>query len=178
MLELLDTFDKEGNKTGTIQKGEHTNDFVKCCSCFVVNSKNQVLIEKRGKTVLDAGKLDLCSGHIQSNETPFEGMIRELNEELGIKKEESKNIKELGKVKLDFNKSGGEFKCITYVYMLKRDKDLLELQDEEVKSIQYHNLNEIISMIKQGKTRLVYDDDNSKDFDLIFQKLNQELRIF
>ena len=78
MTELLDTFDEYGNKTGTIKKGEITSDYVKCCSCFVVNGKNQVLIEKRGKTVLDAGKLDLCSGHVQSGEVPIQGMIREL----------------------------------------------------------------------------------------------------
>lgn len=76
MLELIDTFDENENKTGTIKKGEHTDDFVKCCSCFVINSKNQVLIEKRGKTVLDAGKLDLCSGHVQSGEASIQGMIR------------------------------------------------------------------------------------------------------
>ena len=41
MTELLDTFDEYGNKTGTIKKGEITSDYVKCCSCFVVNRKNQ-----------------------------------------------------------------------------------------------------------------------------------------
>lgn len=173
MPELLDTFDESGNKTGTIIKGEKTNDYVMCCSCFVINNKNQVLIEKRGKTVLDAGKLDLCSGHIRSNETPTQGMIRELIEELGISQEEAIGVKKIGNLKVDFNKVGGNFKCITDMFMLKRTKDILKLQDEEVKEIEYYELEEALNLIREGKTRLPYDETYEK----IFKKLKQELGI-
>ena len=173
MPELLDTFDENGNKTGTIIKGEKTTDYVKCCSCFVVNSKNQVLIEKRGKTVLDAGKLDLCSGHIRSNETSTQGMIRELIEELGITQEEAMELKRIGNLKVDFNKVGGNFKCITDMFMLKRTSDTLKLQDEEVKGIEYYDLEEALELIRTGKTRLPYDET----YENIFRKLKQELGI-
>ncbi len=173
MLELLDTFDENGNKTGTIQKGEHTDDYVKCCSCFVVNSKNQVLIEKRGKTVLDAGKLDLCSGHVQSGEVPIQGMIRELQEELGIEENEARNVINIGKLLLDFNKVGGNFKCITDVFMLKRNEEGLKLQDEEVKGIEYYDLEEALNLIRKGRTRLPYEES----FENIFEKLKEELGI-
>lgn len=173
MIELLDTFDKDGNKTGTIKKGEYTDDFVKCCSCFVINSKNQVLIEKRGKTVLDAGKLDLCSGHVQSGEVSIQGMIRELQEELGIEESEARNIKNIGKLYIDFNKVGGNFKCITDVFMLKRNEENLKLQDEEVKGIEYYDLEEAINLIREGKIRLPYDES----FEKVFEKLEEELGI-
>lgn len=173
MTELLDTFDEYGNKTGTIQKGEKTSDYVKCCSCFVVNGKNQVLIEKRGKTVLDAGKLDLCSGHVQSGEVPTQGMIREIMEELGIKEDEARNIRNIGRILIDFNKVGGNFKCITDMFVLKRKNEDLALQDEEVKGIEYYDFEEALNLIRENKTRLPY----SVEFEEIFDKLKQELNL-
>lgn len=177
MPEILDTFDKYGNKTGVIQKGQNTNDFVMCCSCFVINSKKQVLIEKRGNTVLDPGKLDLCSGHVQAGELPIQGMARELNEELGIDENESRNLKKLGRVLLDFKKIGGDFRCITDVFLLRRNKETLELQDEEVKGIEYYDLKDVINLIRNGQTRLPYDKENSNYFEEIFKKLEEELGI-
>ena len=173
MTELLDTFDEYGNKTGTIQKGEKTSDYVKCCSCFVVNGKNQVLIEKRGKTVLDAGKLDLCSGHVQSGEVPTQGMIREIMEELGIKEDEARNIRNIGRILIDFNKVGGNFKCITDMFVLKRKNEDLALQDEEVKGIEYYDLEEALNLIRENKTRIPY----SQEFEEIFNNLKQELNL-
>lgn len=177
MPELLDTFDKNGNKTGTIEKGQHTDDYVKCCSCFVVNGKNQVLVEKRGNTVLDAGKLDLCSGHVQSGEITVQGMIREIKEELGIEESECYgNIKKMGTVTIDFSKVGADFKCFTDVFLLKRNKETLALQDEEVKGIEYYGLEEVFDLIREGKTRIPYDQDKKK-FEEIFEKIEQELGI-
>ena len=173
MSELLDTFDEQGNKTGTVQKGQHTDDYVKCCSCFVVNNRNQVLIEKRGNTVLDAGKLDLCSGHVKSGEISMQGMIRELREELGIEENEARNVRNIGKLLVDFNKVGGNFKCITDIFVLKRNEENLKLQDEEVKGIEYYDLEEALNLIREGKTRLPYDEN----FEKIFDNLKEELGI-
>ena len=173
MEEMIDTFDINGNKTGTIKKGEHTEDYVKCCSCFVVDSKNRVLVEKRGNTVLDAGKLDLCSGHVRSGEISTQGMIRELCEELGIEESECcGNIKKMGTVTIDFKK----FKCFTDVFLLKRSKETLSLQDEEVKGIEYYDVEEVFNLIREGKTRIPYNQDKEK-FEEIFERVKQELGI-
>ena len=173
--ELIDTFDINENKKRTIVKGDKTeeNEYIKCCSCFVVDSKNRVIVEKRGNTVLDAGKLDLCSGHVQSGEISTQGMIRELKEELGIDEEECYgNIKKMGTVTIDFKK----FKCFTDVFLLKRREEMLALQDEEVKGIEYYPIEEVFDLIRNEKTRIPYDQDNEK-FEEIFKKIMQELGI-
>ena len=173
MEERIDTFDEKGNKTGTIIKGQQTNDYIKCCSCFVVDSKNRVLVEKRGNTVFDAGKLDLCSGHVQSGEISVQGMIRELKEELGIDETECYgNIMKMGTVTIDFKK----FKCFTDVFLLKRSEETLALQDEEVKGIEYYPIEEVFDLIREGKTRIPYDQQTDK-FEEIFDKIKQELGI-
>ena len=171
MEELIDTFDEKGNKTGTIIKGQKTDDYIKCCSCFVVDSKNRVLVEKRGNTVLDAGKLDLCSGHVQTGEISAQGMIRELKEELGIEESECYgNIKKMGTVTIDFKK----FKCFTDVFLLKRSKETLALQDEEVKGIEYYPIEEVFELIRNEKTRIPYEQDTEK-FEQIFNRILIEL---
>lgn len=173
--ELIDTFDINGNKKRTIVKGDKTeiDEYIKCCSCFVVDSKNRVIVEKRGNTVLDAGKLDLCSGHVQSGEISTQGMIRELKEELGIDEAECYgNIKKMGTVTIDFKK----FKCFTDVFLLKRREEMLALQDEEVKGIEYYPIEEVFDLIRNEKTRIPYDQDNEK-FEEIFNKIKQELGI-
>ena len=173
--ELIDTFDIEGDKIRTIVKGDKTeeNEYIKCCSCFVVDSKNRVIVEKRGNTVLDAGKLDLCSGHVQSGEISTQGMIRELKEELGIDETECYgNIKKMGTVTIDFKK----FKCFTDEKKKKRREEMLALQDEEVKGIEYYPIEEVFDLIRNEKTRIPYKQDNEK-FEEIFKKIMQELGI-
>ena len=171
--ELIDTFDINGNITGTILKGQKTDDYIKCCSCFVVDSKSRVIVEKRGNTVLDAGKLDLCSGHVQSGEISTQGMIRELKEELGINETECYgNIKKMGTVTINFKK----FKCFTDVFLLKRREETLALQDEEVKGIEYYPIEEVFDLIRNGKTRIPYEQQEKK-FEEIFEKIQQELGI-
>ena len=173
MEELIDTFDENGNKTGTIIRGQKTDDYIKCCSCFVVDTKNRVLVEKRGNTVLDAGKLDLCSGHIRSGEISTQGMIRELKEELGINEEECYGrIKKMGTVTIDFKK----FKCFTDVFLLRRNEETLTLQDEEVKGIEYYSIEEVFDLIRNNKTRIPYEQD-LENFEEIFKKIKQELGI-
>ena len=51
--------------------------------------------------------------------------------------------------------------------------DTLRLQDEEVKGIEYYDLEEALDLIRTGKTRLPYDET----YENIFRKLKQELGI-
>lgn len=57
--------------------------------------------------------------------------------------------------------------------MLRRNKENLKLQDEEVKGIEYYDLEEAFNLIRERKTRLPYDEN----FERIFEKLQEELGI-
>ena len=103
MSELIDIYTEDGQKIGTVSKKEYYSGniedvpWIKCCTCFVIDENGKkVLFEKRGKRFLDPGKLDLCSGHVQSGEVPTQSMIRELEEELSIKENDSRNVHYLG----------------------------------------------------------------------------------
>lgn len=167
--EKIGTFNENGEKTGEIQKGEHTDDFLKCCTCFISNERNQILVEKRGNTVLDNGKLDLCSGHVRTNETSTTGMIRELREELGIEFDKAVNMKKLGRIKVYFK----TFKCLTDVFLLKMKEIGIKLQDEEVADYCFMELEDVLNLIRNGKTRFIY----TEEYEEIFKKLKQEIGI-
>ena len=89
-------YDKDGNYKRTIDKTEEKNldesDWLKGVTCFVINEKGEVLIEVRANKGLTPGKNDLCSGHLDNDETETQAMIRELKEELGIDLGESMNV--------------------------------------------------------------------------------------
>lgn len=138
-------------------------------SCFVVNEKGEVLIEKRVGKGLTPNKLDLCSGHIDNEETQTQAMIRELKEELGIEIEESMNV-----IKLDSNAAPLRFLSsnkkrnffITF-YFLERDTSQVKIQEEEIEKIVWLPLEETFALIKSGRTKFPTD----YDYEPIFQKV-------
>ena len=81
-------YDKDGKYKRTIDKTDEKNldesDWLKGVTCFVINEKGEVLIEVRANKGLTPGKNDLCSGHLDNDETETQAMVRELKEELGI----------------------------------------------------------------------------------------------
>ena len=80
-------YDKDGKYKRTIDKTDEKNldesDWLKGVTCFVINEKGEVLIEVRANKGLTPGKNDLCSGHLDNDETETQAMIRELKEEAG-----------------------------------------------------------------------------------------------
>ena len=80
-------YDKDGKYKRTIDKTDEKNldesDWLKGVTCFVINEKGEVLIEVRANKGLTPGKNDLCSGHLDNDETETQAMVRELKEETG-----------------------------------------------------------------------------------------------
>ena len=186
MAELLDIFTEQGQKIGTISKKEYysweeqeTLPWINCCTCFVIDDKNKkILFEKRGKRFLDPGKLDLCSGHVQSGEVPLQGMIRELDEELSIGENDSRNVHFLGKMKLDYTNLEDEtnrksLKCFVSVYAL-RMQDISNIQIDGKEAIQKGWLiyDDAVGFIANSMTRMPYDSTLAPQYSAIFEKLN------
>lgn len=88
-MEIFDELDEMGRYTGrTISRDEaHRNGaWHRAVLIFVVNSKNQILMQKRSK---HKKQWPSCwdgtgGGHVDSGEIGLFSVIRELNEELGI----------------------------------------------------------------------------------------------
>lgn len=131
------------------------NEWIKCCTCFILDEKGNVLVEKRAPKGLNPGKYDLCSGHVEKGEAPAQAMIRELNEELGVSNEKAINIiKLLDNEQLDLTNSSLNMKVFVSIYALKlKNQENFILQKQEVESIQWMEIEKFFELLEQGKTR-------------------------
>ena len=188
MPEMLNTYTKDGIKIGKVDKKEYyknrdtkTQPWIKCVTCFVIDDANKkILFEKRGKTQIDAGKLDLCSGHVSGDELPIQTMVRELQEELGITEDDSRNLKYLGKVDMDYyllSNKGENFpnlKCLGTVYALKmHDISKIKIDNYEVVREGWLDYEDAIGFVKNNMTRFAYTEETAEKFDEVFSTLKE-----
>lgn len=144
-------------------------------SCFVLNEKGEVLVEKRSMNKKIAPDiLDIVSGHIDNNETPTQAMIREYVEELhyGNEEEQEKarneaieNLKKLEELYLICGKKA----YYVQFYMMQTKLTTITPQKEEIQNIQWIPMEELFEMIRQGETGIVYDNKLEK----IFQQVRE-----
>ncbi len=185
MDENLDIFTKDGIKIGIMPKKSYysqTTDapWIKCCSCFVVDkSENKILFEKRGNTFIDAGKLDLCSGHVKSGEVPKIAMTRELNEELGVPINIASTTSLLGEVLVDYSDLSDpttrrNMKCITSIYALGiTELNQIHIDNDEVVRYAWLSLKDARGFIENGMTRLPYEESLRQQYDMVFSMLDK-----
>lgn len=185
MDEILDIFTKDGRKIGVMPKKlyysqEGEAPWIKCCCCFVVDqNEGKILFEKRGNTLIDAGKLDLCSGHVQSGELPRVTMARELNEELGIPKHLASTVTFLGEVLVDYSSLSDptnrrNMKCITSMYALGiNDLSQINIDNEEVVRYAWLPKKEARGFIENSMTRIPYEESLKEQYEDIFLGLDR-----
>ena len=185
MAEMIDIYTEQGEKIGTISKKEYYSwkekdlPWINCTTCFVIDdNEKKILFEKRGKRFLDPGKLDLCSGHVRSGEAPFQGMIRELDEELSIKEETARNLKYLGNMKVDYTTLEDEtnrknLKCFVSIYALKlQNIEQIEIDHKEAINKGWLNYDDSVGFIRNSMTRMPYERALEPQYNQIFEKLN------
>lgn len=165
-------FDKTGKLIGMINKSQEgrvsPDEWLKGVSCFVINEKGEVLIERRVNKGLTPGKLDLCSGHIDNFEIPIRAMIRELQEELGIPWEKSSDrimvISKNTPAPLRFESSGKKRNFFIYFFCIKMNNPKIIFQKEEIDSIMWVPMEKCFELIRSGKTKFPKDYDYEEIF--------------
>ena len=114
MRELRDLYDEFGNKTElTYYKGDE----------------------------IPKGDYGVTGGHPKSGETPYEGIITEVKEELGI---------DISKYDITEFDSGCDGKDCYKMYYVKADLDIadLNIQKEELTLVKYFSMQELEEMVE------------------------------
>lgn len=167
LMEKRDLYDENRKLTGeTIFKGEEIpkDKYIVVVLIFIQNSKGEFLIQKR--SARKNGKFATTGGHPKSGESSIQGILTEVEEEIGLKL----NPKDL---KLYFSgKSEAErvFWDDYYVKMDIQDIKQLKLQEDEVSSIEWLSENEIINLVKQNK----FFKNHYEEFENLLKWLNNE----
>lgn len=164
MEEYFDVLDENGNYTEKVETREkcHKEGLRhKAVVVFIMNSKEQVLLQRRSKNKkLWPDMWDVTAGgHVLAGEFGFQAIIREAKEELGLEVDKSK-MTFLGSAFSSTIKGDIVNKHLNEYYIVHEDVDetKLTLQEEEVSDVKWVDKNEIIERIKNG-----YDGITSKE---------------
>ena len=164
-MELIEIVDENGNFTGQVMDKEEAHDknlLHNEVGIFIINEKKEILLEKRSANKrFNPNKWGLCAGHVDAYETLEEAALREIKEEVGL----DVSIEELipyGEKEVTIKDSNSH---ITYFYYVKCNKkeDEFIIQEEELSKVKWFNIDEIIMMIKEGKTS--FKENKIKSFE-------------
>ncbi len=174
-------YDKSGKLKKLINKNRekelNEKEWLNGVTCFVINEKGEALIEKRVNKGLTPGKLDLCSGHVDGEETQTQAMIRELKEELGIQLEEASDVIKITQesIPLRFESSGRNKNFFITFYCLKRNNSNIVFQKEEIDKIVWLPLEETFELIRSGRTKFPKSYNYEKIFEKVRNIYNKEI---
>ena len=156
MDEMVDVLTETGKFTDNVEMKQLCHKkglWHKAVAVFIINSKKQVLLQKRSKNKkMWPDMWDISAGgQVLAGEFGFQAIIREIKEELGlsVKKEEiifigcSTSINKKGDI---LNKHFNEY----YIVTKDIDEKNLSLQKEEVSEVKWINKEEIIERIKNN----------------------------
>lgn len=149
-LDIVDIYDENKNKTGkTKVRYKDTldsNEFILGTQAVIINSNKEILISKRSKyaRILPL-KWECNGGAVLSGESPIDGLIREIREELGITLDRNKIIY----LKTSKNDNNHCFKEI-YTYKLDISIDELKFTDNEAIEAKWVSIDKFIEMFNNG----------------------------
>ena len=139
-MEIWELLDENGNKIGkTIERGNKIPDglYHLATDVWIVNSKNQILIQKRSPNKEQNPNVwSATGGSVVKGENSFEAIQRETYEELGIKLN-SNNLKLVSKLKTR--------NTWFDTYIIKQDVNLkdIKMQQSEVSDVKWATYDEI-----------------------------------
>ncbi|MBR1853422.1 MAG: NUDIX domain-containing protein [Lachnospiraceae bacterium] len=166
MSELFDLVDEKGMPTGeTVSRDEAHEKGIRhrTAHIWVVRKeggKVQMLLQKRAQ---DKDSFPGCydtssAGHIQAGDEPMESARRELREELGIAAEE-KDLDFAGCFGIEYEKvfHGKPFHDneVAFVYVYSKPVELSELtlQEEEVESVAWFDVDDLQRLLEPRDSR-------------------------
>lgn len=153
-MEMHELVDINGRNTGKVLTHVEARNlynipdgyYLHIVGVVIVNSKNEVLLQKRSKFKrIKPGVWGVCGGKIDNGETPLDAGVRETFEEIGanISKE---NLKILNRQAIPEEK----IFCTTYYVIQDIDIDKCTLQKEEVDEVKYFKIDELETIENEG----------------------------
>ena len=156
MEEYFDVLDENGEFTNRVESREKCHKdglWHKAVALFIINSKNQVLLQKRSANKrLWPNLWDITAGgHVLTGEFGFQSIIREIKEEIGI--DINKNdITFIGASTSQNIKNEIKNKHFNEYYIVNKDIDVSELvlQEEEVSDAKWFEKEDVINIINNN----------------------------
>lgn len=163
MCELRDLYDANSVKTNkTYRKGDVILEGYYPMVVMVVirNSKGEFLMQKRVKEKGD--DWGVTGRHPKAGETPLEGIVTEVKEELGLDFSKENFI--------EYN-SGCDGKDCYKMYLVDKDIELkdIKIQEEELSEVKWFSMLELKQMVKNN----ILNEDQISCFVKVCNFLNE-----
>ena len=156
MREYFDVLEENGEYADRVESREDCHKYGfwhKAVALYIINSKNQVLLQKRSATKrLWPNMWDITAGgHVLAGEFGFQSIIRELKEELGLDVNKE-DILFLGASTSSNVKSDVINKHFNEYYIVHKDIDIskIKLQTEEVSEVKWFEKEDVINRINNN----------------------------
>lgn len=145
-MELVDIYNDKHEKLNYTKdrKELKEGEFRLSCFVFIINDKDELLIQQRASTSKKyADYWETVSGGVEKGEDAITGIIRELDEELGIR---------VSKDNLRFIGSYARVNDFVEVFLLKTNIDIedLKLQEDEVQTAKWVSIKEFENILENG----------------------------
>ena len=161
--EFVDKNRKQIGETTTEESNIEEGKYIQVVIICIENHKNEFLIQKRAQK--KNGKWALTGGHVISGEDSVHAILREVEEELGLKLEERK-------IELVFSKRA--YDCFVDIYYVKKEVEPLNLKlaKEEVETVDWMSLEDI-ETLNEKNLFLEYHYDCLKECMYFFNKIEE-----
>ena len=142
MKELRDLYDINSNLTDKkYYKGEEipSGYYPMVVMAVIRNSNGEFLMQKR--SISKGGDWGVTGGHPKSGETPLEGIISEIKEELGL---------DFSNENFILYDSGCDGKDCYKMYYVNKDIDIndIDIQEEELSEVKWFTMEELKRMVE------------------------------
>lgn len=148
-MEYLDVVDEDNNLTGKVEernKIHEKNLWHREVAVWIMNEKGEILLQKRSANKLQGpNKWAICAGHIDRGEEVESAIVREMEEEIGIKV----TIDEL-EFLCTYKKQNEQNYNFQYIYFLKTNFKIEDytIREEEVSKIKYISIEELEAIVR------------------------------
>ena len=166
-MEEREFVDKNRNPIGETTTGESNiaeGKYVQIVIICIENQKKEFLIQKRAQK--KNGKWALTGGHVISGEESVHAILREVQEELGLRLQKRE-------IELVFSKRA--YDCFVDIYYAKKEVGLsdLQLEKEEVETVKWMSLEEM-KTLREKNLFLDYHYDCLQECIYFLEKLKEE----
>ena len=164
-MEIRDLYNRNKEKTNeTVYATEPIpkNRYILIQLVLIQNYKGQILAQKRSKQ--KGGKYALTSGHAQTGETPVQGIVREIKEELGIDAM-PEELTLIHSARSDTNQAFYDLFYLQNNY----DTSKIKLQKEEVEEVKWLTEKEVETLCSTNN----FKTSHIEAYEVIMKKLKE-----
>ena len=161
-MEYFDLVDENNNLTGKTEERNFVHEkglWHREVVVWIMNENREMLLQKRASTKKqEPNKWGLCAGHIDAGETIETAVLRELEEELGVKATiEELDFLKISKSKKDFPNNLKNY-VFYYVYLLKTDWKVedYKINLEELSEVKYVPFAEVENSVKNKDENVTF----------------------